>query len=198
MDSTITASLITLGGALGAALVVVLLPWIRANRLRESEMRSLARELAAELYGFLVRWEETKVPPRVGRIALRHWSTPVRFPVYDEAAGRLSLLPRELAMETAACYAKLGVLQDKLRLAREREIALGPATAKEKRAEIIARITRAAQADAGNALGSAGRLASKLDEVSAAKHRPRASLARRFWLRCLRLGQRVRARFRRG
>ena len=173
------------------------LEYFRGRRQTAKERESLAGALAAELYGFLERWNETKVLPGMGRVVLRHWSAVDRFPVYDGAAGRLSLLPRELAIGTVRCYTQLGVLQEKLRWESEREAALTDATAGAKRARSAVDVPRHVQDYAARALGCAGQLASKLDEVSAGKHRPRASLGRRITRRCLRFLKGVWGRSRR-
>lgn len=198
MDSTIKGSLIGAGALVVGICVSEFLAWIRGNRLRGSERRLLAGALAAELCGFFERWNETKAFPGISsRVILRHWAGDDSFPVYDGAAGRLSLLPRELSVGTVRCYTQLRVLQEKLRWASERDAGLTDATASAKRASRAGEIPRSVQDYANRALRSAGEHASRLDDFATGKYRLRASLGRRINRRCLRFLKRVWGRFRR-
>jgi hypothetical protein len=185
MDSTIKGSLIGAGAVLAGISISELLAWIRANRLRESERRSLAGALAAELRALLTRWDEVK--PKAGQALpadIRWSSEEDYFPIYDGAGQLLSLLPRELAIETAACYMRIKVLLDKLRLVNQHCVARSSAPTASVRSVADTAITGGladAVKYAAGAVDTAEDLVKNLDAVSAER-----SPATRFWHLCCR------------
>jgi hypothetical protein len=159
------------------------LAWIRANRQRQSEKTLLAAALAAELRALLTRWDEVK--PQAGKTlpADFRWSSEENyFPLFDGAGHRLSLLPRELAVETAVCYMRLKVLLDKLRLVNQHCIARSSAPTASVKSTADTAITGGladAVRYAGGAVNGVEQLLPRLDAVST-----ELSLAGRLWSCC--------------